>query len=74
MGMRDIQEQEALLKPDDVARRLNVSLRWVRQAAKSGALPYVRVGRLLRFQAADIEDFITESLTAADFAFDLEGP
>lgn len=50
-----------LLGPADVAQRLGVSARWVRAAAASGRLPHHRVGRLIRFDPADVDDFLSRS-------------
>jgi hypothetical protein len=55
-----------LLAPQDVARRLQVSVAWVRDHStrKHPRLPVVRVGGLLRYHPVDLERWI-EDLRAA---------
>jgi excisionase family DNA binding protein len=50
-----------LLTPDDVAEVLQVSVRWVLNAARDGELPCVRVGRFPRFRPADLRAFIEQA-------------
>jgi excisionase family DNA binding protein len=45
---------EQLLTPDEAAARLNVSPWTVRRLARQGDLPYIRVGRQMRFDAQRI--------------------
>jgi excisionase family DNA binding protein len=45
---------DALLDANDVARLLGLTPRAVRQAAWRGAIPFVRVGRRLRFRRSQI--------------------
>jgi len=49
-----------LLTPGEVAQWLGVSAGWVRDHAtrKEPKLPTVRLGKLMRFRAMDIEEFI----------------
>ncbi len=51
---------EELLTPEQVARRLRVSSRWVRDHAtrRLPRIPAVDLGARLRFRQADIEEFI----------------
>lgn len=53
---------EFLLTPKQVADRLQVSVAWVRDHStrKHPRLPVVRVGALLRFHPADIDQWIQE--------------
>lgn len=60
--------REPLLNVSQVAARLGVSKGWVRDHAsgrRRPSLPVVRLGKLLRFEAADIDRFIKEQLTEA---------
>jgi len=52
-----------LLKPHQVADRLGVSERWVRDHAtrRSPRIPALKLGTLLRFRATDIEKFLNEN-------------
>lgn len=45
------------LSVEDAATRLHISPYQVQQAYKSGTLPHRRVGRLVRFTEADLEQF-----------------
>jgi Helix-turn-helix domain len=49
-----------LMDPNEVAKWLGVSSGWVRDHAtrKTPRLPVIKIGKLLRFQADDIRDFI----------------
>jgi hypothetical protein len=51
-----------LLAPQDVARRLQVSVAWVRDHStrKHPRLPVVRVGGLLRYHPVDLERWIED--------------
>jgi excisionase family DNA binding protein len=49
-----------LMDPNEVAKWLGVSSGWVRDHAtrKTPRLPAIKIGKLLRFQAEDIREFI----------------
>lgn len=49
---------ELLLRPPEVARLLACSTKTVYAWAASGFLPSVRLGRLVRFRAADVRRFV----------------
>jgi excisionase family DNA binding protein len=53
-------ENERLLLPEEVADRLQVGVKWVYAAAQRGDLPHIKVGRYVRFVAADIDQWIEE--------------
>ncbi len=53
---------ENLLDWDQVAERLGTTPRWVREARYRGDLPFVRVGKLIRFRPEDIDAFIADNL------------
>ena len=61
-----MQSEDHLLKPEQVAERLNVSVDWVRDhsSRKVPRLPVIRLGGgpgragLLRYRASEIEKFI----------------
>jgi excisionase family DNA binding protein len=48
----------------DVARRLSVTPSTVRRWADDGALPAIKPGRAYRFNAADVDEFLTASSTS----------
>jgi excisionase family DNA binding protein len=57
----------ALLRPNDVARKLSVSRAWVYDAARTGRIPSVRLGGEdgpLRFIEADIDQWLAEARAA----------
>jgi excisionase family DNA binding protein len=54
-----------LLTPDDVADVLQVTTRWVLNAARDGDLPCVKVGRYPRFRPEDVHAFICAGGIAA---------
>jgi excisionase family DNA binding protein len=46
-----------LMTAAELAQLLGISLRTLRRHVKSGAIPSVRIGRLLRFDPMQIESF-----------------
>ena len=51
---------ERLLDAKAIAERLGVPESWVRESARSGAIPHVRLGRYVRFDLADVERWLEE--------------
>ncbi|HJY53426.1 MAG TPA: helix-turn-helix domain-containing protein [Candidatus Udaeobacter sp.] len=49
---------ENLLSKTQAAQRLGVSVRNLDYRVKDGSIPFVKIGRLLRFIPSDIEKFI----------------
>jgi excisionase family DNA binding protein len=47
-----------LLDAKEIAERLGVPESWVRESARSGAIPHVRLGRYVRFDVADIDAWL----------------
>lgn len=56
---------EPFLTVADVATRLGISEYQVQQAYRSGALPRRRLGRLVRFTEADLEQFQANTQVSA---------
>ena len=48
-----------LLKPEEVAERLNVNLRFIRRLCHERRLPYTKIGKFVRFDADELEAWIT---------------
>jgi excisionase family DNA binding protein len=48
-----------MLKPEEVAERLNVSLRFIRRLCHERRVPYTKVGKFVRFDADELEAWIT---------------
>jgi len=59
-----LQPSERLLSPQEVADRLGVSERWVRDHAtrRNPRIRAVKLGPLLRFRWSDLEDFLSNQL------------
>jgi excisionase family DNA binding protein len=51
---------DRLLNAAAIAERLGVPESWVRESARSGAMPCVRLGRYVRFDLEDVEKWIEE--------------
>lgn len=60
----DARLSEDLLTPEQVAKRLRVSPRWVRDHAtrRSPKIPAVNLGSRMRFRPSDVEEFIRERI------------
>lgn len=43
------------------AERLGVSSRWVRRAVAERRIPYFKVGRYVRFNVADLEQYLADN-------------
>jgi excisionase family DNA binding protein len=50
---------QPMLKPEEVAARLNVSLRFIRRLCHERRVPYTKVGKFVRFDADELEAWIT---------------
>jgi len=55
-----------LIKPKDAAGYLAISERKLWSMAKTGAIPAVRLGRSVRYDIRDIDDFIQRAKGEAD--------
>lgn len=55
---------DSLQTEREVAERLHVSERTVGRLRERGALPFVRVGGQVRFQASDVEAYIASHTQA----------
>jgi excisionase family DNA binding protein len=50
----------SLLHAEDVAMMLGVSKGWIYAEVRAGRIPYVRLGRYVRFRRESIEDWLCE--------------
>ncbi|MCW2985768.1 MAG: DNA-binding protein [Conexibacter sp.] len=50
---------EPLLRPEDAAELLSVKVSWIYEACRTGRLPFLRVGKHLRFTRADLECWLS---------------
>lgn len=55
---RPLNFDDPLLTKPQVAEALGVTERWVHRALGEGRLPYVKVGKLVRFRRSDVVAFI----------------
>ena len=51
---------QPMLTVQVVAERLTCSTATVRRLAATGELPHVRIGSLMRFEAADVENYLEQ--------------
>ena len=51
---------ERLLNAKAIAELLGVPESWVRESARSGAIPHIRLGRYVRFDLADVEEWLQQ--------------
>jgi excisionase family DNA binding protein len=49
-----------LLRPEQAAHLLSVKTSWIYEAARSGRVPCIRVGRHIRFSRQMLEDWLVE--------------
>jgi excisionase family DNA binding protein len=49
---------QPMLRPEEVAERLNVSLRFIRRLCHERRVPYTKVGKFVRFDADELEAWI----------------
>lgn len=59
------EHKDRLLTVEEVAEFLSVSANTVRNKVAAEAIPYIRVGRLIRFDPADIRDWISAQKNVA---------
>ena len=52
--------RRALLTPDEVAEMLRVARKTVIVMARDGRIPSLRVGRFVRFDAAEVERWLSD--------------
>jgi len=51
-------QMRPMLKPEEAAERLNVSLRFIRRLCHERRVPYTRVGKFVRFDVDELEAWI----------------
>jgi excisionase family DNA binding protein len=56
---------DSLLTEQDVAERLATTARHVKKLRLEGKLAYVRIGNLVRFEAAEVERYIASRRQAS---------
>ena len=58
--MENNYHSDTLLKPSDVARRLNISRSLVYQLIRTGDIPVVRIKSTVRIKSSDLSNFIEQ--------------
>ena len=58
-----IHVQPAVLTTREAAQYLRVSLPTINRRVRSGELPYIRMGRSLRFRLADLDAYLASLVT-----------
>jgi len=56
---------EPLLTAHEVARMLGVNVAWVYERTRRDAVPYVRIGRYVRFRRPDVEAWVQSGQASA---------
>jgi excisionase family DNA binding protein len=65
-GRRSASDDEAgLLHAPQLAKHLGVPESWVREQARLGRLPYVRLGRYMRFRLEEVERYLADRANQA---------
>jgi len=57
-GMSILTSRDGLLDIDGLADRLGVGERFVRRLVEERRIPYLKIGRLVRFDAREVEEWI----------------
>lgn len=58
---RPIMEEKKLLSLKEAAEMLGIHYTTMRQYARRGKFPVIRIGRLLKIEAKDIEEYIKKN-------------
>jgi excisionase family DNA binding protein len=57
-------ETEQMLTTEEVAHWLQVPVRTIQRWAREGSIPYLRVGRQLRFERAEVRQWMKKAAQA----------
>ncbi len=67
--MKDSTAENTLLRPEELARALQVSLRWVFEHSSPSSknpIPVKRIGRLLRFDFSEVMRWVDKQQSTAN--------
>lgn len=64
--MSSTTSQDSLLDIDGLADRLGVGERFVRRLVEERRIPFLKIGRLVRFEVCDVEAWIASQRVAPD--------
>jgi excisionase family DNA binding protein len=65
-GNRDAMLADGLLDAPELARIFGVPESWIREQARQGHLPCLRLGHYMRFRLEEVERFLTERANHPD--------
>lgn len=65
-GNRDSALADGLLDAPEIAKRFGVPESWVREQARHGNLPCLRLGHYMRFRLEEVERYLTERANHPD--------
>jgi len=51
---------DRLITATEVAELLSVPVSWVREHTRSGAIPHIRLGRWVRYDMSDVEEWLEQ--------------
>lgn len=63
--LHPVETEDRLLSAEDAADMLGISAYTVRQRARDGTIPAMRLGRLWRFRRSDLDHWIAENIRVA---------
>jgi putative molybdopterin biosynthesis protein len=63
---RPVMEEKKLLSLKEAAEMLGIHYTTMRQYVRKGKFPVVRIGRLLKIEAKDIEEYIRKNKTVLE--------
>ena len=58
------QSDECLMTPTEVAKYLHVSKSFVYKLIQGSAMPYLKVGRILRFRKSEVDQWMADRTAA----------
>jgi excisionase family DNA binding protein len=64
-GGHGIHNQSGLLGAPELAKRFGVPETWVREQARLGKLPFIRLGHYVRFRLEEVERYLAERANQA---------
>ncbi len=70
--IKDVPVQRLLLKPNEAAEMLAISPRLLWSITDSGALPCLRIGRLVRYDPADLKAWINAQKQSENILPDMQ--
>ena len=53
--------ENAVLTLEQVAEKLQLSPAWLYRKCKSGVLPHIRIGKVIRFREKDLDDWLSSN-------------